>query len=113
MTGDYLTAEIAEEAGVITETIEVPTGDGPAEKQIDVYEASVEELAELEEREQEGVENTDLIQEVFDEYLAQPSGLDAESVPSQTQDAIFRGILRAWGASDDAIEAALDELQGN
>jgi len=113
MSGDYLTAEIAEEAGVITETIEVPTGEGPAEKQIDVYEASVEELAELEDIEDEVEDDDELLQRVFDDYLAKPSDLSAEDIHARTQDAIFRGILRAWGASDDAIEQALDELQGN
>jgi len=112
MTDEYLTAEVAAEAGTLTETIEVPTEDGPAERKIDVKEASVAELAELEDLEDEAT-GPEVMQRVFDSYLIKPSGLDAESLPSQTQDAIFRGILQAWGASPGAIEDAIDDLQGN
>lgn len=109
----FLTNEIAHEGATIVETVEIPDGDEMAEYDIEVKEAPIEKITEFEEREESGEDTEDLAQEVFDDYLVQPDGLDVSKLGSRTLDAIMRGIFRAWGASDSDIDAALEDRAGN
>jgi len=112
MTGDYLTAEIAEQKRTITETVTVETGDGTEEYKVDYYEATLEEAAELEAREQSGEDEQSLMQEAINEYVAKPD-LEAGNLPMSRLQAIMRGMYRAWGIAEDDIDEMLDDRSGN
>jgi len=109
---EYLTREVAEEDATLTEEIEVPTADGTKTVKIDVKEASVADAEALEEREADGESETELVQEVLDEYVVRPEGLSVEELGAPTVEAIMRGVFRAWGAGDDVAEA-LSDREGN
>lgn len=113
MTDEFLTEEIASEHATVVETVELPRGDETEEYKIEVKEAGVEEIARFEEREQSGADETELVQELFDEYLVTPENLDAGALGNRTLQAILRGIFRAWGASESDIDEALEERAGN
>lgn len=109
---EYLTPEIAEQKRTITETVTVETGDGAEEYKVDYYEATLEEAAELEAREQSGEAEEALMQEAINEYVAKPD-LEAGNLPMSTLQAIMRGMYRAWGLGEDDIDEMLNDRSGN
>ena len=110
---EKLTSELATETGVISEVIEVPTEDGVVEREVDYREASLEEAAELEAREEGGEDEMALMREAVDEYVATPSDLNVKELGLPTLEALMRGMYRAWGLAEDDIDEMLDDRSGN
>lgn len=113
MTNEFLTEEIASESATVVETVELPRGEETEAYKIEVKEADVEEVSNFEEREAEGEDQTELVQDVFDDYVVKPEGLDATSLGTQTMQAILTAVFRAWGASESDIDRALEDRAGN
>jgi len=110
MTDKYLTAEIAEERAVITETVEMPNGD---EYLVDIKEATLDEITEFEDREGSGEDELELMREAVGEYIVKPAGLNAGAMGRRKLEPIMEAMFRAWGAAESDIDEALDDRTGN
>ena len=109
MTDEYLTSEIAEEKQTITETVKI----NGEEYKVDYQEATLDEAAELEQREQAGEDERDLFEDAINDYVAKPDDLDVGSLPMSTLQNLMRGMYRAWGIADDDIDEMLEDRSGN
>jgi len=106
---EYLTSEIAEEKQTIAETVEI-NGD---EYRVDYKEATLDEAAELEQREEAGEDERELFEDAIGDYVAKPATLDVGNLPMSTLQALMRGMYRAWGIADDDIDEMLEDRSGN
>jgi len=106
---EYLSTDKAYEKDSTDAEITLP--DGPTAT-INVKDATLEEIESFEERE-EGENDLDLIQDVFDNYLVEPEGLNARKMPMPKVEAIMTGVFKAWGVSEDDLDDLISDRQGN
>jgi len=109
MAKDYLTAEIAESKTTMTETVEM----GGDEYKVDYNEATLDEAAELEQREESGEDERQLFEDAINDYVAKPADLDVGNLPMSTLQALMRGMYRAWGISEGEIDEMIEDRSGN
>lgn len=107
---EYLDTETAYQKETTVEEIEV--GDKTAK--IEVAEATLDEIEGFEEKEANGdLSESELVQEIFDEYLVKPDGLNAKKMPPGKMDSVMAGVLKAWGVEEADLDEFIEDRQGN
>lgn len=107
---EFLDTDTAYSTATTVQEIEL---NGEAAK-IEVADATIEQIEELEEKEANGdLTEDELIQQVFDEYLVRPEGLNAKKMPTSKMQAVMKGILKAWGVAEGDLDEFIGERQGN
>jgi len=109
MTDNYLSADDIHGRDTVDETVELP--DGTTGK-LEVKEATLGEMEQFESAEANGEAESDLVQEVFDDFIVRPD-LDATEMSATRVEAVMRGVYRAWGAEESEIDELLDDREGN
>lgn len=111
---DYLSVDEAYERDTTDSEITLP--DGRTSK-IKVKDATLAEIEAFEDREDEDededADNIELVQEVFDEYVVEPSGLDASQIPMPKVESIMAGVFKAWGVDESDLDDFIENRQGN
>lgn len=104
---EKLTAEVARKRDILTATVEL---DG-TEYEIDVKDITRGELENLEKMEQEADSELEVVDHIFEEYLVTPDIDTIDDMGRTRIEAIAEGMYRAWGATDEDIDAAMEELR--
>lgn len=107
---DYLSTEQAYSDETSTEEIELPGGESA---KIEVRAATLDEIEEFEERQDGDELGVEVIQEIFDDYIVRPDGLDASKIPMTRINSIMSGVLKAWGIEEDELDEFIEDRQGN
>lgn len=104
---ERLTADKARERSTVIETIEIEG----TEYEIEVKDITLGELNTFEKRERGGEPEKDIMDDIFEEYLVEPDLDSTDDVPRRKLEAIIDGMYRAWGATDEDIQVAMEEMQ--
>lgn len=110
MTDDYLSSDDIHGRDTVTETVELPDG---TSGRIEVEEATLGEMEQFESAEANGEAESDLVQQVFDDFVVRPGDLDAAEMSAPRVEAIMRAVYRAWGAAEGEIDELLADREGN
>ncbi len=108
MCAKSLTQSKAQAKNTTTQQFEWVDGDTV---EINVRDATLDEIEAIEE-EQEGEQaGTDLVQQVFDDYLEED--LDASQMPMANINLVMSQIFRAWGVQESELDDLIEDRQGN
>jgi hypothetical protein len=107
---EFLDSETAYQKATTIEEVEI----GGETAKIEVAEANLDEIQAFEEKEANGeLSEVELVNQIFDEYLIRPDGLDAKKMSPSKMEGVMKGVLKAWGVEEDELDEFIEERQGN